>query len=386
MNPGLIDHLRAALEDEFPAAIELRHRIHADPFLSGDEAATRDLVLAALPEGCQITKTADTGAVARIGGSGPTIAVRAELDALAVTEDTAIDWASTRPGVMHACGHDVHLAALVALARAVRRTGGCPPMLVILQPREETYPSGAREIVEDGVLEAQDCRAVIGAHVQPLLPIGEVACTPGVVNASSDEFTVTVTGDGGHAAYPHLTRDPVVALAHLVVALQTLVSRSVDPMSSVVVSVTTLRAGDAANVVPGVAVAQGTIRAISTADRLHVIGRLIEVSEHVSRAHSCTAQVDLRRGEPALENDHALAATAARLLHQQGLTPSTTLRSAGSDDFSYFSERLPSLMLFVGTHGGSEQLHSPTFLPHDERIRDVGHAMLAGYLAAAQTR
>ncbi|WP_310723109.1 M20 family metallopeptidase [Streptomyces sp. N2A] len=375
--------LAAALEEELPAAAALRHRIHARPCLSGAEAPTRDLVLAALPAG-STTKVADTGAVVRIGGPGPAVAVRAELDALAVQEKTDVAWTSAHPGLMHACGHDVHLSALTALARAVGRIGGPAPLLAVLQPREETYPSGAQDIVEDGILDREECRAVIGAHVQPLLPAGTVACTPGGVNASADEFTVTVHGRSGHAAYPHLTRDPVVTLAHIVVALQSLVSRGTDPMSHVVLSVSTLAAGTAANVIPGTAEARGTLRALGSGDRETLHARLTEVAGLVAQAHGCTAQVDITRGEPVLDNDAVLTAATRPLLGSLGLSVGDDLRSAGSDDFSFFCAHLPSLMLFVGTHGGTEQLHSPTFLPPDERIREVAHAMLAGYLAAAE--
>lgn len=381
----LFETLSAELERRLPDAIELRHQIHAQPFSAGQEGLTRDLIVAALAAPAGFTKVADTGAVLRIGGAGPAVAVRAELDALDVVEETGAAWASQRPGFMHACGHDVHLAALVALARSVDKVGGPAPLVVVLQPREETYPSGAREIVEEGILEAEQCRAMIGAHVQPLLEVGQVGCTPGVVNASSDEFTVTVRGDGGHAAYPHLTRDPVVALAHVVVALQSLVSRGFDPMSSVVLSVTTLVAGTAANVVPGTAVARGTIRAMRAADREFLLERMTQVVQLVAQANACNAEVDIIRGEPALDNDVQLSAATAPLLKRLGLRPSDVLRSAGSDDFSYFSERMPSLMMFVGTPGGGERLHSSTFLPADDRVRDVAQALLAGYFAAAQT-
>jgi amidohydrolase len=381
----LFDQLSAEIERQLPAAIQLRHRIHAQPFTGGNETATRDLVLAALPGSSGQSTVAGTGAVLRIGGGGPAIAVRAELDALKLQEETGVPWASQRTGVMHACGHDVHMAALVALACSIDKVGGPAPLLVVLQPREETYPSGARDIAEDGILDTEQCRAMIGAHVQPLLSVGHVACTPGVVNASSDEFTLTVRGSGGHAAYPHLTCDPVIALAHVVVALQTLVSRGIDPMSSVVLSVTTLAAGTGANVVPDVAVARGTIRTMSAADRHNLLERMIQVAKLVAQANACVAEVEVTRGEPVLENDAQLARITVPLLQRSGLQPSDVFRSAGSDDFSYFSEQMPALMMFVGTHGGGEQLHSSTFLPADSRVRDVSQALLAGYLAGVQT-
>ncbi|MEU6269647.1 M20 metallopeptidase family protein [Saccharopolyspora shandongensis] len=377
------DRLRAALTEELRAAGELRRELHRNPDLSGTETATRDAVLAALPGGDSAVSTAQTGAVLRIGGSGQAVGVRGELDALATEETTGVAWASTKPGVMHACGHDVHLAAVTALARAVDRVGGPAPLLVVLQPREETYPSGALDIVDSGVLVAQDCRAMIGAHVQPVLAPGVVACVPGGVNASSDEFEIVVTGESGHAAYPHLTRDPVLALSQIVVALQSVVSRAVDPMIPAVVGVSSLQAGSAANVVPGLARAAGTIRTLSKPTRELLHNRVADTAESVARAHGCEAKVVFTRGEPVLENDPELASRAAHHLAYQGVQISSTLRSVGADDFSYYGELIPSLMLFVGTDT-DKPLHSSGFLPGDEDLARVAHAMLAGYLGAAE--
>ncbi|GAA5160938.1 MULTISPECIES: M20 metallopeptidase family protein [Amycolatopsis] len=378
------DRLRHRVEQELPAAVQLRHELHRKPRLSGDEAATRDTVLAALPSGTSAQPVAGTGAVLRIGGTGSAVAVRAELDALSVTEGTGLPWASEHPGVMHACGHDVHLAATVALARAVEAVGGPAPLVVVLQPREETYPSGALEISESGVLAEQQAGATVAAHVQPLLPTGTVACSPGPVNASSDEFTVTVAGRGGHAAYPHQTADPVVALASVVVALQSMVSRGTDPMTPVVLSVTTLAAGSAPNVVPDEATARGTVRSLDPAAREVILERLAETVDLVSRAHGCTGRVEVTEGEPVLENDAGIARAAAPLLRRLGAEVDDTLRSAGSDDFAYFSQAMPSLMMFVGTGGAGQRLHSATYAPGDEYVGHVAGALLAGYLAAAE--
>jgi amidohydrolase len=372
--------IRTALDAELLRAVDLRRRLHEMPDLSGDEGPTLQVVLDAMPAALTATPVADTGAVVRVGDGGPAVGVRGELDALAVTEDSGLAWASRRAGVMHACGHDVHLAALVALVRAVHVVGGPVPLLAVLQPREETYPSGASDIADSGILEAERCAVMIGAHVQPTLPGGVVSCTPGAVNASADEFTVTVHGRGGHAAYPHLTRDPVVALAHVVVAVQSVVSRSVDPMSSAVVTVSTLAAGAAPNVVPGHAVARGILRAMSDQDRALLHARLCEVASAVAEANGCTAEVAIERGEPVLENDAGLAASARGLLSALGLRPDSALRSMGSDDFAFFSARMPALMSFVGV-GRSAGLHSPAFAPGDDSVRHVAYAMLAGYLA-----
>ena len=383
MTTDWLSKLRAAVLDEMELATALRQKLHAHPRASGDEGPTRDLVLAALPHGDRARPSASTGAVLRIGPQGPAIAVRAELDAIGVDEATGVGWTSTTPGLMHACGHDVHLAATVALARAVDRVGGPAPLLVVLQPREETYPSGASDVIAEGTLAVEECGAVIGAHVQPTLPVGHVACTPGVVNASSDEFTITVRGMGGHAAYPHLGADPVLALSHIVVALQTLISRRTDPMASVVLSVTMLEAGAAANVIPSRAVARGTLRSLDVKHREMLLQSMHDVVVLVAEAHGCAAEVVVTRGEPPLLNDHELTGATQGLLGELGVEVADALRSAGSDDFAFYTEIWPSLMMFVGTDTPGEILHSATFLPADDAVADVAFAMLAGYLAAA---
>lgn len=377
-------HLFALLETHLPRANNLRELLHAEPELSGAESMTRDLVLQHLPpSSTPVLKVAETGAVVRIGGPGPAIGIRGELDALPVTEETGAAFASVRKGVMHACGHDVHLAALTAVAWTVHESDMDFPLLAVLQPREETYPSGARDISEDGVLVQERCAAMLGAHLQPILDPGTVACVPGGVNASADEFEILVHGTPGHAAYPHLTADAVLAMSGVVVTLQTIVSRSVDPMTAAVVGVSSLNAGSAANVVPATARATGTIRAMSSATRALLKSRIEDIACNVARAHGCEAEVQLTPGEPVLENDPELVEAIAKHLHAHGLTLSTTHRSLGADDFSYFSERIPSAMLFIGTES-SAHLHAADFLPTEADLRVTAQALLAGYLGAVE--
>lgn len=371
------------LERHLPRAAELRRALHERPDLSGDESLTRDRVLQALPAEATLTKVAETGAVLRLGPAGPSVGVRGEMDALPVTERTGVSWASRTDGVMHACGHDVHLAALVAVAWTVHEARCETPLLLVLQPREETYPSGAKDIAEHGVLETEQCAVMIGAHIQPALPAGVVACVPGGVNASSDEFRIQVHGASGHAAYPHLTDDPLLALSEVVVALQSVVSRSVDPMLSAVVGVSSFQSGTAANVVPGLAMATGTIRALAHDTRALLHERIISIAEHVARAHGCEAEVTITDGEPVLENDPALVEAVSAHLTAQGTVLSKTLRSLGADDFSYFSERIPSAMMFVGSQSDAA-LHSATFLPTDDDLRLVARTLLGGYLGGAE--
>ncbi|PZG05952.1 amidohydrolase [Nonomuraea aridisoli] len=381
--------MRAALHKELPAAIALRRELHAWPRVSGHERPTLERVLGALP-GLDAERVAGTGAVVRVGGPGPAVAVRGELDALPMDERTGVPWAATN-GAMHSCGHDVHLAAAAALARALARTSsepregsrvGTAPLLVVLQPREETQPSGALDVVGSGVLERHHVQAMIGAHVQPLLPAGTVACTPGAVNASADEFTVTVTGVEGHAAYPHLTRDPVLAMAQVIVAAQHLVSRAADPMVPTVVTFGTVNAGTAPNAVPREATARGTMRSMSPAWRERLHQRFAEVVRDTARAYGCTAEVEIRPGEPVLVNDPALTVRTGERLREHGWDVTDELRSCGADDFARYGEVAPSLMMFVGVDTDAG-LHSPAFLPGDDSVAAVAEALLAGYLEAS---
>lgn len=375
--------LLAALRRELPRAAHLRRQIHASPRLSGDEHDTAKLIVESLSGEAEIVSVAETGVAVRIGESGPAIGIRAELDALPVDEQTNTSFASSSEGVMHACGHDVHAAALWAVVRALQSAGAPSPLVALFQPREETYPSGAQDVIRSAVLAELACTQMIGVHLQPLLAPGSVACAPGVVNASSDQFTLTMVGRSGHAAYPHLTNDPVIALAETVVALQTVAARAVSPTDSVVLGVSTLRAGRAANTIPGEAEATGIVRALSADSRRVLHRRLVEVASAVAQAHGCEATVNLTLGEPVLHNDADLARRIAQRLDEEGIPIVDSFRSLGSDDFAFYCEVMPSAMLFVGTDARSS-LHSPTFLPSERDLRRVAETMLLAFLAAGR--
>ncbi|GAA1021644.1 MULTISPECIES: M20 metallopeptidase family protein [Amycolatopsis] len=380
----LVEAWRTAVAEELPAAVELRHRIHADPRVSGDEDDTARLVAAALGEGERVAKT---GRLIEISAPhpGPAVALRAELDALPVVERTGVEWAANT-GLMHACGHDVHLAALTAVCRAARRVELPRPLFAILQPREETSPSGALDLVESGILEERGIDTVIGAHVQPRLPYGVVSAAPGPVNASTDEFEVVVHGQGGHAGYPHLLRDPVLALSQLVVSLQQVASRRIDPMHGAVCTIGRLSAGTAANVVPNTASAFGSLRLMRASDRERALEALDEVVHATARAYGCTADLRISPCEPVLVNDPALAAAARIWLERAGVDVDVDFRSFGADDFAHYcGDGIRGLMLFVGLGetAGAPSLHGETFLPEDAAVGQVADALLAGYLAAA---
>jgi amidohydrolase len=310
-----------------------------------------------------------------------------------VVEATGAAYASTN-GAMHACGHDVHLAALTALTRAAvsleHRGVALPAGLVaVLQPREEVGPTGASDIVAEGVLAREDVRAIVGAHLQPQVPDGHVACDPGPVNAAVDEVEVVVVGSGGHGAYPHLANDPVPPLCRIVLSMQDALRSSVDPLQPAVVSMTQLSGANAPNVIAHEARAAGTIRTMRPVDATALHERVRLLVESIAAGHGCTGRYIVRRGEPALDNDATMAAASLPWLAASGLSKAHFV-SCGSDDFATYGEVLPILMLFVGTGPGAgsvpaaPMLHDAAFLPLDATVRDTALAMLAGYLAAVQ--
>lgn len=378
----------AALEPELPGALELRRQVHADPHLSGLEGPTAGLVEEAL--GIPMRAIAQTGRTGRVGPpEGPSVLLRAELDALPVTEATGADWAATT-GRMHACGHDVHLAALVAVTRASASCDLPLGLVPLLQPREETYPSGAQDVVESALLTTEATVAAIGAHVHPRVPPGQVATGAGVVNAASDEIEILLTGDGGHGAYPHHASDPVAALGHIVLGLPEVVRRTVNPMQPATVSVGHVQAGEpSANVLPSRARLLATMRTTDARDRAAIPEQVRRLAEHQAQAFGVAAEVRIVGGEPVLFNDPDLVDLVDGWLERTGVLPTEPMRSLGADDFSFFGEVVPSVMCFVGVRvAGHEQdpppLHHPAFLPADEAVRDVARALIAGYLAAVE--
>ena len=386
MSTDLLRTLLDLLTEELSQAIELRERLHAMPEPSHKERVTAHLVAQALGAG-GVESVARTGLLACVGPPGEAVAVRAELDALPIEEETGASFAATN-GFMHACGHDVHMAALAALFRAAGGAAESLPksLVALLQPSEEAYPAGADLIVREGVL-AEGTGAVVAVHVHPEVPWGSVSVEAGPVNASSDNLRIVLEGSGGHGAYPHRAHDPILALSHVVVALQALVSRRLDPMHAAVFSVGWVRAGSAENVIPGTAEAGGTLRALDPEDREPLRKMAHEIVAHTAQAHGCTARVEVTEGEPATVNDPALAEAARSLLPEAGLEVGPAMRSCGSDDFGFYGLTSPTLMMFVGLRGApgtpNVPLHHPRFLPTGEAVGAVARAQAVAFVAAA---
>jgi amidohydrolase len=410
----LLARLLAGIERELPRAVALRHRLHAHPELAHAEEWTAGTVAAELPVAARTV--AGTGRIARVGPpEGPLVAVRAELDGLPLRERTNAPFSATGE-TMHACGHDVHMAALVALTRAahtldvelragggegsdgVRAGGEDSPadcaglpaaLLAVFQPSEEAYPSGAQQLAK-GELAALAPAAVLGAHLHPELPWGAVALDPGAVNASCDAVEIIVEGEPSHGAYPHHGRDPILALAQIVVALHAQVGRRIDPHAPAVLTVGAIEGGSAENLIPARARARATLRAHRPADRRALEQLVREVVAGVAAAHGCRGRVELTSGEPALENDPATVARSRALLPEAGFALAPAWRSSGSDDFAFFGVLAPLAMAFVGLDGAEgfapRPLHHPELLPPDGAVGAIARVQAVLYLAAAASR
>lgn len=369
----------------------LRRRIHQAPEIGWQEHRTSAAIVGALP-GLTVEPIAGTGLLVRTGSAGtPAIGVRAELDALPLAEQTGASFASAT-GVMHACGHDVHMSALVALLRAFALATAATPapaaLLGVFQPSEEASPSGAVRITETGRLQEQHLAAMLAVHLHPDVPWGAVTTGEGAVNAGSDSFVLTVTGAGGHGAYPHRSHDPVLALSQVVVALQQVVSRRTDPMHPTVLSVCRLQAGSAANVIPTEALAEGTVRVLIPDDRQEILDLIASVTENTATAYGCLARVEFTLGDPPLVNDRRLVSAVDPWLDRSGFGAAEPMRSCGSDDFAVYREVAPSLMMFLGLRGHDGDsypaLHHPAFLPPEDAVEQTARAMLAAYAGAAE--
>jgi amidohydrolase len=386
MRTEILERLLARLQDELPRALELRRRLHGAPELAHREHQTASAIAAALDG--EVRRAAGTGVIATTAGTGAAVAVRAELDGLPVHERTDAAYASGN-GAMHACGHDVHAAALVAFLRAARTIAdGLPaPVMAVFQPSEEAYPSGAQLLVQDGSLNGA-VAAIVGVHVQPDLPWGSLSVADGTINASCDNVRLVVHGQPAHGAYPHLARDPILAISSIVVALHTLVSRRVDPLHPAVLTVGEIHGGTAENVIPSRASASLTIRSHDPADRRALREMVSEIAESTARAHGCEGRVEVTEGEPALTNDERISHSARELAPAAGFRLAPPFRSCGSDDFSFFSDVAPVAMAFAGLSGGpgftARPLHHPQFLPPDDAVGMVARAQAVLYLAAAE--
>jgi len=358
--------------------ITIRRHLHRNPELSGEERETTASIRSWLEE--EGVRIADeyvlrTGLVAEVGqGDGPVVALRADIDALPIQEETKLDFASQVDGKMHACGHDAHTAILIGAARLLKRRESTLPgkVRLIFQPSEEKA-TGARQVIQSGALS--DVRAVFGLHNKPDLQVGTVGIREGALMAAADGFVVKVEGVGTHAAVPEAGIDPIVVAAHIVTALQAIVSRNVGAQESAVISVTKLHSGTAWNVIPDEAILDGTVRTFDEKVRARIRERFNQVVAGVAAAYGTRATVRWIQGPPAVVNDEALASVAEQVASQIGLNSIRPLPSPAGEDFSFYQKEVPGLFLFLGTSGPNEW-HHPGF-DVDERALPLGAHLLA---------
>ena len=383
---------------ELPSLVALRHDLHAHPEIGLEEKRTAARVSKELTDAGveHLTGLAGgTGILAHIPGASPrTMALRADMDALPIAEETRLPYASTCPGVMHACGHDGHTTILVGAARILAsfaRAKALPRSVTLLfQPAEENL-DGAPRMISDGALSGRlggPVESIYALHGWPWLEVGSIGVKDGPVMAAGDFFSITLAGRGSHAAWPHLAHDVVVAMAATVASLQTIVSRSTDPCTSAVVSVCRIRAGDALNVLPQQLVFEGTIRTLGGDARARTLARFDEIVTLTARAHQCEATIRYTVGCPATINDasatnavrRAVACMAGAQVHE------VTDPSMGGEDFAYYGEHARASFYLLGLRprgaDSMPSLHHPLFDFNDDAIAAGVESMVR--LAIAQ--
>jgi amidohydrolase len=387
-----LDHAIAA---ELAEIIEIRHDLHMHPEIMYEEKRTSEVVQRELRKAGIEFKSGLAGGTGVLGwlpattntGSEETVALRADMDALPIHEETGKPYASKTPGKMHACGHDGHTSVLIGVARVLAKTKVRPNnILFLFQPAEEGG-AGGKKMCEDGVLSGKvigkPADIIFGLHGFPNLEVGQVTTRTGPLLASTNEFEITVEGKGGHAAAPHTGIDPIVVSSHIVAALQSIASRNVDPIDSVVVTIGQLHAGTAYNVIPSQAVLKGTLRTLKPDTREFGKRRIKEIAEQIAAAFGAVAKVDIHEGYPVTMNEACATDRfrgVARQVFGDGLCEDC-LPIMGGEDFSFYGAHCPACFYFVGVKPkGVERypnLHASNFDFNDDALPVGMKAMLS---------
>lgn len=364
--------------------LTLRRTLHQYPELSHAEHQTAARLASQLATMgvTDIRRVAGTGVVARIPGrdrTAPVIAIRGDIDALPITEATGLPFASSVAGVMHACGHDVHATWAVGAAMSLLHAPADGDVLLVLQPAEE-IGEGAAAMLASGALDG--VAAIFGGHVDRRFVVGEVIAQAGPLAASADSFTIALRGEGAHGARPHESADPIVAAAAVITALQTVVSRRIDPSQPAVCTVGSVHGGVASNVIPDTATLTGTLRAMDAATRARLVAEVTRIATAVAAAHGVAASVEIAHGTPPIVNpvrEAAWAREAAVTVLGEGAVVPFGITNMGGEDFAFYLERMPGCFLRFGARAPGEDAiaaHSPRFDVSEGAIF-VGGAVLA---------
>jgi hippurate hydrolase len=393
MNKHKIKKLAKEYSTEF---IEIRHHLHAHPELSYKEFKTSEFIQKKLTEfGIEYKVLATTGIIGLIKGTNPQkkiIALRADMDALPITEENDIEYKSKNEGIMHACGHDVHSTCLLGAAKILQSTKRDWEGTVkfIFQPGEEKNPGGASIMIKEGVLKDPKPQAIFALHVHPGLAVGKSSFRSGMVMASADEIYITIKGKGGHAASPHLTTDTILIASQLIVSLQQLISRNNDPFNPSVLSITSFQGGHTTNVIPSEVKLMGTFRAMNEVWRFKAHDLIKKHSEQLVYAMGADIDINIDVGYPFLLNNQVLTSEASlKAAEYMGIKniEETELRMS-AEDFAYYSHEIPACFFRLGVGNISKGIvagvHTPKF-NIDESAIEMGMGMLAWLAISVET-
>ena len=384
----MLEVVKSLAEKYAQSFIDVRHHIHAHPELSFKEFKTSLFIQEKLNEmNIPLKVMASTGVVGLIEGKNPTkriIALRADMDALPIQEENDIAFKSLYPGIMHACGHDVHTACLLGAARILKdlKNEWEGTVKLIFQPGEEKNPGGASLMIKEGVLQNPAPEKIFALHVNPFTEVGTFSFRGGMIMASADEIYITIKAKGGHAAAPQLTADTILIASHLIVSLQQIISRNNLPFNPSVLSITSIQGGNTTNVIPSEVKLMGTFRAMDEAWRFHAHELIIKQTKELVHAMGATADVLIDVGYPFVHNDEALSASARGLAEQyagKNNVTETELRM-GAEDFAFYSHEIPACFFRLGV-GNVEKgiisgVHTATF-NIDEKAIEHGMGMMA---------
>lgn len=385
---GLLETLQQESRALSARVIGWRRHLHANPELSYHEVNTSKYVAKVLRENeLTVSEIAGTGLLVTLEGRNPSrrlVALRADMDALPIVEANKVAYASTQPGVMHACGHDAHTASLLGTAHLLHQTRDQweGSIRFLFQPGEEKNPGGASYMIRDGALKNPEPASIIGQHVMPLLPVGKIGFREGRYMASSDEIYLKVIGKGGHGAAPELAVDPVLIASHIVVALQQLISRNASPKQPTVLTFGKITGMGATNIIPDEVNLAGTFRALDESWRETGLSRLKKMAEMIAEGMGARCEVDIHRGYPCLENNPALTrrirAAATEYVGAENVVDIDL--TLGSEDFAYYSQVIPASFYRLGTRneakGITSYVHTPTF-DIDEEALSISTGLMA---------
>jgi amidohydrolase len=359
-----------------PSIVKLRRHFHAHPELGTQEFETQARILQELTAiGIEGRPIAKTGVIAEIKGAQPgkTIAIRADIDALELTDECGKPYQSQNPGICHACGHDGHTAMLVGVAKILTEIKDqlAGNFRLLFQPNEELFPGGAVPMIEEGALDGVD--AIIGAHLWQPVKAGTIGISFDRIMASPDEFLITIHGRGGHGSMPHQTVDALLISAELVVALNTIVSRSIDPLEQAVVSLGVLRAGDTFNIIPDTAMMRGTVRSFEPSVRTKIFDRIEQLTKGLCEANGASYKLEKFLGFPPIINDPAYAQVIKEAAEKAvGKENTLVVKPAmAGEDFSCFMEKVPGAYFFVGVGNPDKGIIYPQHHPKYDLDEDA---------------